>query len=519
MVMEISCGRRNERTRASRLTALLLVCGNENKDISRLDGFRNDILTGDWTLTISELLSPSSLSANIFFFFLLFPSFLRTPLAFLLFLFPLLAGLDRLLFLNSRADLKGSAFSSFSSPSPAHVKLAKTITVERLTVRAANLEASKYPPTQSKNIMGKFFGGRPQVSEILQDDTLDPLSAALEPPEGETIEEAQARRRLEEEAKKKSMAIDEELNRQRLELKRSTDKYVRIMLLGQSESGKSTTLKNFQLMSSAKYFSRERASWRAVIQFNVVRSVRIMLDAINDAYNGKLMRPPTPSSEDNPGQNRKSRHRKTPSIQLEPQIITAVAIGDLDQELLKIRMRLLPLKQIEAILLRKLTPAGSVEFEATQFATPDRERKKRLVEVAVPSTTPWKSVFGKLIASARASMDSAADIDFNDPNDPGFVLNACADDILRLWEHPTVRKLLEYQRTPLESMGGFFLDCIHRVTSLRYVPTDDDILRARLKTLGVSQHDFILNSGGNLVSNKWRVYDVGGARSLRGERA
>ncbi|KAF9564777.1 G-alpha-domain-containing protein [Agrocybe pediades] len=344
--------------------------------------------------------------------------------------------------------------------------------------------------------MGKFFGGRPQVSEILQDDTLDPLSAALEPPEGETIEEAQARRRLEEEAKKKSMAIDEELNRQRLELKRSTDKYVRIMLLGQSESGKSTTLKNFQLMSSAKYFSRERASWRAVIQFNVVRSVRIMLDAINDAYNGKLMRPPTPSSEDNPGQN-------------------PVAIGDLDQELLKIRMRLLPLKQIEAILLRKLTPAGSVEFEATQFATPDRERKKRLVEVAVPSTTPWKSVFGKLIASARASMDSAADIDFNDPNDPGFVLNACADDILRLWEHPTVRKLLEYQRTPLESMGGFFLDCIHRVTSLRYVPTDDDILRARLKTLGVSQHDFILNSGGNLVSNKWRVYDVGGARSLR----
>jgi len=63
-------------------------------------------------------------------------------------------------------------------------------------------------------------------------------------------------------------------------------------------------------------------------------------------------------------------------------------------------------------------------------------------------------------------------------------------------------------------MGGFFLDSIERVTALRYIPTDDDILRARLKTLGISEHRFTLEAG-SMISHDWRIFDVGGARSLR----
>jgi len=61
----------------------------------------------------------------------------------------------------------------------------------------------------------------------------------------------------------------------------------------------------------------------------------------------------------------------------------------------------------------------------------------------------------------------------------------------------------------------FFLDSIERVTALRYVPTDDDVLRARLKTLGISEHRFTLPAAGTMLSHDWRIYDVGGARSLR----
>jgi hypothetical protein len=90
-----------------------------------------------------------------------------------------------------------------------------------------------------------------------------------------------------------------------------------------------------------------------------------------------------------------------------------------------------------------------------------------------------------------------------------------------------------------------FLDSLDRVTSLKYVPSDgkssrlvtegslmatiDDILRARLKTLGVSEHRFKFKAGkatcynistsshrliGNMVAHDWKVFDVGGARSL-----
>jgi len=86
--------------------------------------------------------------------------------------------------------------------------------------------------------------------------------------------------------------------------------------------------------------------------------------------------------------------------------------------------------------------------------------------------------------------------------------------MIRLWQDPTVRQLLRAQHIRLEDMAGFFLDSLDRVTTLDYVPTDDDILRARLKTLGVSEHRFKLEAG-NLLSHDWRVFDVGGGRNLR----
>lgn len=42
----------------------------------------------------------------------------------------------------------------------------------------------------------------------------------------------------------------------------------------------------------------------------------------------------------------------------------------------------------------------------------------------------------------------------------------------------------------------------------------DDILRARLKTLGVSEYRFELKASGRAVGHDWRIFDVGGQRSL-----
>ena len=62
------------------------------------------------------------------------------------------------------------------------------------------------------------------------------------------------------------------------------------------------------------------------------------------------------------------------------------------------------------------------------------------------------------------------------------------------------------------------MDDLERVTSLRYTPTDDDVLKARLKTVGVSEYKFEMEvSAGRDSGTEWRIVDVGGSRSQRRE--
>ncbi|KAF8629170.1 hypothetical protein AX17_005755 [Amanita inopinata Kibby_2008] len=324
----------------------------------------------------------------------------------------------------------------------------------------------------------------------------DPLTKAIAPSPDETPEQRDARLREEKEAQLRSDAIDEEINRQRIAEKKGP-KCVRLLLLGQSESGKSTTLKNFQLINSPKAFKTERASWRTVVQLNVVRSMRLILDAMMDAQQGY-----EPGVDDGDGGG-EADHRSSP-----------IQYPTLTAEHLKLRMRLLPLQRLEETLLYRLIDAGSTEFDPTQLPS-SLENNSPLPrkEFAVHSSSQWKHAFNRLLSVARGSFESGSEINFNDANDPGLVLNACSEDMIKLWNDPIIKELLKVMKIRLEEMAGFFLDSLERVTSLRYVPTDDDILRARLKTVGISEHRFKLKAG-NTISHDWRVFDVGGARSL-----
>lgn len=72
----------------------------------------------------------------------------------------------------------------------------------------------------------------------------DPLSFAIRPPDSETEEERLQRIALESEARRLSDLIDEELRAERERLKRrKASGEVKLLLLGQAESGKSTLQK------------------------------------------------------------------------------------------------------------------------------------------------------------------------------------------------------------------------------------------------------------------------------------
>ncbi|KAK4054654.1 guanine nucleotide-binding protein subunit alpha [Microbotryomycetes sp. JL221] len=82
--------------------------------------------------------------------------------------------------------------------------------------------------------------------------------------------------------------------------------------------------------------------------------------------------------------------------------------------------------------------------------------------------------------------------------------------IMELWKDSGVRECFgrsrEYQ---LNDSAQYYFDSIGRIGSRNYLPTDQDVLRSRVKTTGITETTFEI---GEL---KYRMFDVGGQRSER----
>lgn len=170
-------------------------------------------------------------------------------------------------------------------------------------------------------------------------------------------------------------------------------------------------------------FRRERASWRIVIQLNVVRSLHVVMDSITRALKAShdLPYPPTFSSLE--------------------------AVPNISVQLLERKARLAPLLAIERALIQRLTPAGSGETEATQL------RSNR--ELAVNSAKPWKTAFNQLLNGKDSGTSEDDDgIDWDDPDDPGPILYQLSEDMIGLWNDPTTQKILKMQNIRMQELAG-----------------------------------------------------------------
>lgn len=113
----------------------------------------------------------------------------------------------------------------------------------------------------------------------------DPLAEAIKPPNNESESEKTKRLREEADAIKLSKEIDAKIAEEN-RLQDWRKKALKVLLLGQAESGKSTVLKSmstcsyeqrthirldFQLLYSPKWFQSEREAWRAIIQLNLIK--------------------------------------------------------------------------------------------------------------------------------------------------------------------------------------------------------------------------------------------------------
>ena len=157
-----------------------------------------------------------------------------------------------------------------------------------------------------------------------------------------------------------------------------------------------------------------------MVQLNVVRSMRLIVDTISMAHQIGEGYPP------------------------------------LGPDQLKPKMKLSPLLRMEDVLIQKLAPNSQhhIRGESTDpvfsdaSTAPDAPAIPIRTELTINSRSTWKTAFKKW------TKGGVEEIDFDDPTDPGRVLFACKDDMIALWNDPVVREILNVARIRLQDQGG-----------------------------------------------------------------
>ncbi|KAI0342360.1 G-protein alpha subunit [Trametopsis cervina] len=363
----------------------------------------------------------------------------------------------------------------------------------------------------------------------------DPLSILLTPPMNETKEQAAMRLAKEAEALRISNEIDRRIQVERDALK--NENVLKMLLLGQSESGKSTTLKNIQRIQAPDAWQAERNAWRTVIYLNLVRAVNQILDAlaaevaaattvVSSPRSEALSMSPRSAASDDEDFDFSISDSWPPS----PPMAASQPLSGLSERYAALRLQFSPLRRVEDDLKMALGAAAedlsdmssssnhgmvATPFDIASVRSSSESQCRKQKEFFVRSHSAWKST----VNQPRPDSPKRGTI----ASDSADVISMFRADIRALWRDDVVRQVLHRQRVILDDSAEYFLRHVDRVASRAYEPTDDDVVRARLRTLGVQEYRIPFTSAGikttpatrGLFGKEWRIYDVGGARSMR----
>ncbi|TFK99783.1 guanine nucleotide binding protein, alpha subunit [Pterulicium gracile] len=348
-----------------------------------------------------------------------------------------------------------------------------------------------------------------RAPETVNEDVVNPYTTAPNHLH-ETPVERDNRLRRAREAQQRSHAIDAEI----AESKKAWDrkaKAVKILLLGQAESGKSTVLKNFQIAFTPNHFARQRSAWRTVIQMNLIKSVKTILDTLQDEW-GPTYTSPSPSSSSSSPNNTHRRLR----MALSPLLVVDTSLtrllsgpsspppwsgsGGSDGEFYSRELSVRAGSAWQRLLLDS-HPSYPTHSPSHSYSHPTSNPPTS----PTPPTSHTPSHRSRTSKRPRSASDGSRDV--------SRVVSACRGDIMMLWRDEIVRGVLRSREVGLESSSGFFLNDTARVAREDYEPTDADIVRARIRTMGVEEHRFLMESAD--AGSEYYIFDVGGSRGMR----
>ncbi|KAI0077025.1 G-protein alpha subunit [Panus rudis PR-1116 ss-1] len=325
---------------------------------------------------------------------------------------------------------------------------------------------------------------------------VDPLTLAIQPPPDETPEQREARLAAEAHARRVSEEIDEKLKAERASMRKKPP--VKVLLLGQSES-------DFQIHYARDTWTEELSSWRTVIQLNLLRNVNTILDIMESEMGGT-------SSSDEESDEDPSTSR-SPEVHSRSNSLSPLKFTE-KHGLLK--LKLLPLRSVQKDLEERLGASSTEDTGTAVAAKVDGIAfLKRRHQEAFVRSSGWKSTLrGRKNSDVRGDNGLVKPNYENEARRTTEIIASCADDMKTLWEDETIQEMLRRRRVRLDDRPGFFLGDVDRVARRDYVPNDTDVMKARLRTLGVQEHKIHFNTG-PAAGMDWVIYDVGGARTQR----
>eukprot|EP00456_Euglypha_rotunda_P067603 TRINITY_DN5865_c0_g1_i1.p1 TRINITY_DN5865_c0_g1~~TRINITY_DN5865_c0_g1_i1.p1 ORF type:complete len:301 (+),score=54.47 TRINITY_DN5865_c0_g1_i1:86-904(+) len=85
-----------------------------------------------------------------------------------------------------------------------------------------------------------------------------------------------------------------------------------------------------------------------------------------------------------------------------------------------------------------------------------------------------------------------------------------ADAMIHLWQDPGIQVTYEHRATfQLNDSTRYFLEKITEIGKKDYLPTEQDVLRSRVRTTGIVESNFVIDG------NHFKMMDVGGQRNER----
>ena len=200
-----------------------------------------------------------------------------------------------------------------------------------------------------------------------------------------------------------------------------------------------------QITYAPKAWALEKASWKAVIQLNLIRSINTILDALathlaNVPQPSRRVAspppsPPSPVSDDDAFAG--------PPVQFS---------SEKRNFLLKLSLRLAPLRQVEIDLKARLgdgteevteANAAAQDMAASPFDDPQpRVSPRPSKEIVVRSHSVWKTKEKERKAKDRGSFRPTAGADA-DRDCATEVLAGCAEDMVALWTDAVVRDIVD----------------------------------------------------------------------------